>query len=325
MVASTKPLVDNDKMTVDDFYNYPFRITMERLLQYLVSKTKYTIKEIRSFIDILTHEPNTRVNLWKRPFIRQDEDLLFALMPITSVNTLYIIDEWLTAGGYSLDNRGPIFEKYLKKKLQEAMDKKGFMCIIHPNSVLRISDKVKEEVDLIAEFSDCIFIAEVKCVGYPTESRDQYNVVKRYADGANQLNRKANFLEKHKEVFSKDIAGLLYKPIVRAVIANYPLLNGYSIEDVPCMDINSLMHYINEGAIDKGLVSEDSYGKIDTSKAQRIVYYKDEKEFCQNLHKHLSNPISINSTKELCNWEMIELTAKNFPTIVFVESVKIKH
>jgi hypothetical protein len=245
-------------------------------------------------------------------------------MPITVANTLYIIDEWLTAGGYSLDNRGPIFEKHLKNELQEAMHKKDFLCKIHPNSVLRISDKVKEEIDLIAEFSDCILVAEIKCIGYPTEARDQYNAVKRYTEGANQLNRKVKFLEKYKEIFNKDIPGLAYKPIVKAVIANYPLLNGYSMEDVPCLDINSLMHYINEGAIDKGLVKIDSYDRIDTSNAQRVVYYKDEKEFCQNLNKHLSEPVSVNSLKELCSWEMIELTGKNFSPSVFVESIKIK-
>ena len=313
-----------DKLTIDTFYEYPFRIRKKQLAGFLRNKTTYTDIQITAFIELMTHKQGERTNFWSYPFIQRGDDLLLPLLPLTSSHILYIIDEWLSAGGYSLDERGPLFEAYVKQELSDSMNAKGYTCIIHPLSDLYIGQRKskegrkKEQVDLIAEFAHCILVAEIKCTGYPIESREWHNAYKRVEEGAEQLNRKVAFLETNKQHFAKQVPGLLTKPIVKTVITNYPLFSGIIIHSVTTCDVNYLTHYINDAGIDKGIVVDSREGR-DRSRTTRVTYYHNEKEFCENLPKHLENSVFMDSMREMVKWQKDQLLSG--PLVV--ENVKV--
>ncbi|RYE27051.1 MAG: hypothetical protein EOP45_02455 [Sphingobacteriaceae bacterium] len=295
------------QLTIDAIYEAPFRITWNDLVQYLELKTYYSRKQIGEFIEILTHKEG-RVNFWKTPFVKRGNDLLFPILPITGSHVLYIVDEWMKAGGFPLDNRGPLFEKHVKNQLKEDMIQKGYFCQISTSQKFCYQNK-EEEVDLVAEFRECILVAEIKCIGYPLESRDKHNAYNRVSQGAKQLNRKVNFIERNKDFFSTVIPGLLSKPIIKTVIVNFPLFSGMSIEGVPISDAKFLHHYISVGSINKGIMSLNRDGTENKMNSKFIRYYTNESEFCKNLPHYLEHPVFVESTKEITNWETTQITS----------------
>ena len=94
------------------------------------------------------------------------------------------------------------------------------------------------------------------------------------------------------------------------------------IDGVAITDITTIEYYIGTGGIDKGFVSVDKFGTRDTSASERVEFYNDESEFCQNLHAHLINPISLNALKAACNVETIEMTENSASVKLFVEGIK---
>lgn len=315
-MAQNIPFNRKGGLTIDKLYAFPFRINNHDLVNYFRNKTHYSNQEITSFIHILSHstESEERINFWKKPLVRRGNDLLFPIMPITRSHLLYLIDEWLRAGGYSLQQRGPIFEKYLKNSIERRMARKGYSCKITSTSFkLNKKDPKPEQVDIVAEFSDCILIAEAKCIGYPIEPMDWFNCHNIITKAAGQINRKVDYITKNKEQFSEKIPGLLTKPIIKAVIVNYPLFSGTIIDGVPVTEISFLENYISKGGIDDGLISIDRNGK-DTTNTTRINFYENEKEFCENFSKYLANPIIIEKLKGCCEWEELEVFPGLFTT-----------
>jgi hypothetical protein len=323
LLIQTQKLKFDEKgyLTVGGLYDYPFRISVETLLEYLKSKTYYTLEELNFFINLITHTEG-RINFWKRPFLKRGDDLLFPILPLVASRLLYVIDEWLEAGGFSLDERGHIFEKHIKDSIQSIMDDKGYTCNIYKNQFLRFGEEA-EEIDLLVEFKECILIAEVKCIGYPLESRDNFNAHKRLTEGASQLNRKVNFINKNLGHFVNDIPGLSSKPIIKAVIANYSLLSTHEIEGVVISDINTIEYYMEIGQIHEGMISIDKFGEKDTSAAKLVKLYNNESEFCKNFQSHLVNPISLNALKSASRIEVIEMTEQSAQTKLFAEGIKL--
>ncbi|HET9503045.1 MAG TPA: hypothetical protein VFO93_05865 [Hymenobacter sp.] len=266
-------------------------------------------------MDLLTHQGDGRVNFWSKPFVKRHDDLLFALLPITGSHILYLVDEWLKAGGVSLDARGPLFERYLRQQVIEDMRQRGFFCHDH-SGIITLSNGKFEEIDLLLEFRHCLLLAEIKCIGYPLEARDKYNAHKRVAQAANQVNRKANFISANQPAL---IASLPSKPLVKVVLTNYPLLSGLVVAGVPVTDAPFLHHYIADGSSRQGLTSIDAQGNRDYSKSKLIRYYEDELTFCQNLRHYLAHPVFVESTRQYCSWRVANTVADLFVEFASVD------
>ena len=253
--------------------------------------------------------------------MERGDDLLFALLPIFGSNLLYIVDEWLKVGGYSLGRRGTLFEKYVKDTISGDMKHKGYNCSVYAPRKL-VPEKAKGakwiEVDLLVEFSNCILVAEVKCITYPLESRDIFNTYSIIAEGAGQVNKVVAFLEQHKDLLRDKIPGLGSKPIVRTVITNYPLMSGHTIAGVPITDINYLRHYMSDGKIDRGAIALTADGEYDRSSTVNIKYHTNEKEFCDNLSKYLAHSLLVDFLREGCRWEKVQVSPD-----LFFEHVKM--
>ncbi|MGG1254342.1 hypothetical protein ABE205_27155, partial [Brevibacillus agri] len=177
-----------------------------------------------------------------------------------------------------------ILETFIKNDLKSKLVSKGNFTI--PSlSDFQISKKVSEEIDLIVSFDDFIFIAEIKNVKYPMEPRDVHNAIKRLSDGALQLKRKINFVQKHNDYFSEILNGVEGKPIYSAVICNYPHFTGMKLHDVPIIDFMALATYFGHGSI-TDLRSENI--DAESQKVRELRLWNNRKEFADNFPNYLS-------------------------------------
>ncbi|MED1643182.1 hypothetical protein P4U99_08255 [Brevibacillus agri] len=278
-----------------DIKDYMVRIRKKDLMNYFIDTTTYTTTQIESYINLIQSDilQMERINLWKRPLVK-DQDVFYLSIPsILSPNYLQLIDEWLEGAGFNLNERGFALETFIKNDLKSKLVSKGNFTI--PSlSDFQISKKVSEEIDLIVSFDDFIFIAEIKNVKYPMEPRDVHNAIKRLSDGALQLKRKINFVQKHNDYFSEILNGVEGKPIYSAVICNYPHFTGMKLHDVPIIDFMALATYFGHGSI-TDLRSENI--DAESQKVRELRLWNNRKEFADNFPNYLIKPTVVDDLK----------------------------
>lgn len=298
----------NDKINLKD---YLVRIKKNDLINYFKDTTTYTITQINSYIDLIQSEviQKERINLWKRPLIR-DQDVFFLSIPsILSPNYLQLIDEWLEGAGFSLNERGYALEDFIKNDLASKLVSKGNFTI--PKlSKFQVSKRAFEEIDLIISFDDFIFIAEIKNVKYPMEPRDVHNAIKRLSDGATQLKRKISFVQKHHDYFSDLLNGINGKPIYSAVICNYSHFTGMILNDIPVIDFMALTSYFSHGSITD--LRSDSIN-AESTVVREIKLWNNRKEFAENFPDYLIKPIIVENLKNIfeVNYHKITIDTAN--------------
>jgi hypothetical protein len=290
--------IENDKINgISDLHKFSYGIKINDLRKYLASKTKFSDKQINEFIKLLEYSTG-RDDLWKKPFVKQQNCYLFPLIAIRNPQIIYLIDEWIEAGGLSLDYRGPLFENYIKNALTNELNKKNFFFKIPQRKKFSDRNGNKEEIDLILITKKSVLIAEVKCIKYPMNSRSRHDAINRLQKGAAQVNRKTNYLLANQKAFEEDIGDIENKEIVKAVITNYPTFSGLELEGVPIIDFFLLETYINPGQLVlKAMISSNTNTKIFSlgKDSKTIKFYANEDEFSSNLRHYLENPPAVRS------------------------------
>ncbi|WP_309479990.1 hypothetical protein [Brevibacillus agri] len=126
------------------------------------------------------------------------------------------------------------------------------------------------------------------------EPRDVHNAIKRLSDGALQLKRKINFVQKHNDYFSEILNGVEGKPIYSAVICNYPHFTGMKLHDVPIIDFMALATYFGHGSI-TDLRSENI--DAESQKVRELRLWNNRKEFADNFPNYLIKPTVVDDLK----------------------------
>ncbi len=270
---------------------YKVKIKKYDLVNYVVTKTKYSVAQVKQIIELFCHQDGY-FNIWERPIITVGKYLIPVMLPLLSPNSLRMIDYWLEKGGFDLDSRGTLFEKYIKDVLINTLNRKGFKINIPTQNIFRNKKDDFEEIDLILELKNVTLIAEVKCIKYPFDPRDYFNMHQRLSDGAEQINKKVEFLKSNISDFASE--SYLSKPLVKLVITNYPIFSGYIIQGVPVTDFSLIENYFINGALGKGRMKATKKGvEIDDTFHSEIKYYHNENELSDNLENFFKNPIPI--------------------------------
>jgi hypothetical protein len=307
---------------IKNFDLYKIRIKKNDLINYVFSKTKYSQAQIKDLIELFSHKEGYH-NIWEKPLIEFDNYLIPIMLPLLSPNTLRMTDFWLEKGGFDLDTRGVLFENYLKEFLLDTLNRKGFFVNIPDKNIFRNTKDDFEEIDLIVELKNITIIAEVKCIKYPFDPRDYHNMLSRLSDGAKQINRKIDFIQKNIEDFKDE--RYLYKPIIKLVITNLPLFSGYLIDEVAITDFSLIENYFISGTLNKGKMMINSRGlEIDDSYISGIKYYRNEDEFSENLESFFKNPIPISEKFKDVYIEETQLTIPDFEPKIIMDYVQFK-
>lgn len=212
-------------------------------------------------------------------------------------------DSWLDEAGVDLTHRGSKFEKYIKKSLEESLGKKGFTYYIPKINKFKNKNGEFEEIDLLINLKDIVILAEVKCIRYAMECRDTHNNMKTIQKAANQVKRKADFINKYKEELQDVTRNIEGKNIIKVIITNYPIFAGTTVDDIPVIDFYLFNSYFLSGKLTNVAVSSGNIKEI-----PKELYYSNESEMCKNLEKFLYAPPSINVLKKKLKLEEKNLT-----------------
>jgi len=307
---------------IHDFNLYRIKIKKTDLINYTLSKTKYSRIQVKQILELFIHKDGYH-NIWERPIIEFGEYLIPVMLPLISPNSLRMTDYWLEKGGFDLDSRGFLFEKYIKDSLLQILKKKGFQVRIPSENIFRNKNDEFEEIDLILELKSITILAEVKCIKYPFDPRDYHNMYSRLSEGVTQINRKVNFIQTNIEDFKNE--QYLLKPFVKLVITNLPLFSGHVIDGVSITDFSLIENYFISGALNKGrMVMEKKGFKIDDSFQSGIKYYTNENEFSDNLEKFFMNPIPISEKLKDIHIEETQITLPNSNPKIIMDYVNFK-
>jgi hypothetical protein len=288
LAHQTKKEEDSDPLI--SFRRYQLKMNKNELINYVLLKTRYSRLQIKQIVDLICHN-NTYYNIWERPFIQSDQFLLPVLFPLLSPNTLRLTDFWLEKGGFDLDRRGVMFEKYIKSVIHSSVKRKGYFVKVIDKELYRLDNGDFEEIDLIVELKNIVLVGEVKCIKFPFGPRDFHNMNKRLTDGALQLERKIEFLKEHQKVFENTID--FTKKIVSVVVTNYPIFSGIKINQIPVFDISLLENYFVSGSLKRGRISGDDkktkFKEVGTIKS----YYSNEDEMSDKLKAFIEKPYPV--------------------------------
>ena len=306
-----------------EFFNlYKIKIKKYDLVNYVVTKTKYSVPQVKQIIELFCHKEGY-FNIWERPIIEFGKYLIPVMLPLLSPNSLRMLDYWLEKGGFDLDSRGDLFEKYIRDVLLNTLNRKSFKVNIPSQNIFRNNNDEFEEIDLILELKNITLIAEVKCIKYPFDPRDYYNMHQRLSEGAEQINRKTEFLKSNISDFASE--SFLSKPLVKLVITNYPIYSGYIIHGVPITDFSLIENYFINGALGKGRMKATNKGvEIDDSFHSEIKYYNNEDELSNNLKKFFVNPIPISEKLKDVYIEETQISLPKANPKIIMDYVKFK-
>jgi hypothetical protein len=313
----------DESSNIEIFTQYRMKIKKHDLISYLLNKTKYSKAQIIQIIEIFIHKDGI-FNIWEQPLHEIDNYLFPIMLPLTSPNTLRMIDFWLEKGGFNLEKRGKLFENHLIEVLLKALNEKGYKVNIPKKNIYKNRYGQQEEIDLIVELKNVTIIAEVKCIKYPFGPRDYHNMYKRLSEGAEQINRKATFINSNKSDFEKH--SFLSKPLIKLVITNYPFFSGYKIKDVPIVDASLIDNYFINGALSNGkLITEKKKLQLDISINSSTKYYSNEDELSNNLSDFMNNPIPISKKINDVYIEENQISLPSASPKIVMDYVKFKH
>lgn len=307
---------------VKNFNLFKLKIKKYELINYLVIKTKYSRNQVTQTLELFIQKEGY-YNIWERPIIQIGNFLFPVILPLINPNSLRMLDYWLEKGGFDLDSRGLLFEKHIKHVLLFELKRKGYEVNIPTENIFRNGNDEFEEIDLIVELKNITLLAEVKCIKYPFDPRDYYNMYSRLSEGAKQINRKTHFLNENIEHFKKN--SFLSKPIVKLVITNYPIFSGYEIDGVSIADFSLLENYFINGALSKGRMVGTKMGvEINNAFSSEIKYYNNEDEFSDNLDNFFKNPVPISEKLKDVYIEETQISLPDANPKIIMDYVKFK-
>ena len=310
-MSSDNKELDDSVYKTEDFNKFPYFISKNKLKEYLQLRTTFSNKQINDFFELIIHKQSERINLWKKPFLRKGDSLLFTFLPVISPMTVGLIDNWIENSGMSLRDRGTYLENYIKKTIEGELSKKGYFFKIPNRKKYKLSNS-SEEIDLIIVLKSIVVICEIKCIKFPMMPRDYHNSLERLKGGARQIVRKSKFITENQNDFIDDLGDISNKEIINLVITNYPLFTGFSFDNVPVIDFFLLDAYINSGTFTDNIIVSDNGKPIFNETIREIKYYNDEDEFCENFESNMKSPFVVNDLKKKFNLKMAKITPENF-------------
>ena len=193
----------------------------------------------------------------------------------------------------NLQERGIIFEDYIKDKTKEILKNKNFKFFIPDIKKFKNSDENEEEIDLIVSLENIILLIELKCIKYPIENHDIENAKQRLMEGVLQIKRKKSFLQGNVQLFKSKQINIENKEIIPLVITNNPNFTGLIIDNIPIIDFELFNNYINVGKFITAKIDNQSF-----EEHKSVIYYNNQREFEENIKDFMNNPIPLKDIEE---------------------------
>jgi hypothetical protein len=311
---------DDSIFSISDIDKFPVKIKRNALMEYFRQRTEYSGSQINTFMNLICHKFGDRINLWDRPLVQFEDSIYINFLPTLNPILLNLIDYWLDQGGFSLDERGKLMEKYLTDMLFSTLKQKKYKFQLPETSKLYNQQKKYEEVDLVVNLRDVVLVAEAKCIKYPMEARDRHNAMKRLHIAAKQVKRKVEFIKKYSNELAGQIGVTAGKSFLPLIITNYPIYTTHKIDGVTVTDFYLFESYFRSGKFTDAKMYQDGTTEV----LKEHYYYKSETQMNENLDSFFQKPLPVESLKALFHIVPLKVSIDDIDYEIFVTSAQMK-
>ena len=276
-----------------DLWQFAPRIPRAKLYRLLVEALGVRLEVARRIIDFLTFSASQQEEIWARPLIALDEEMVTPVVAcLTDPNPLRMVEKWMKLGGVDLQQRGDAFEEHAREHLAVALSEssmlKGGVCRHRYNLERRESDP--GDIDLIIWFGSTVLVGEAKCTLYPARASEFHNYFRTLEGAARQASRKAAGFKTQANEFWQRIAKVPPPEetrVVPFVLTNLSFGVGMSFSDVPVVDLLILERFLGDGFLERFVQFEPS-GKHKAG--QTLKFYNSAQEAEDVVTRYLMDP-----------------------------------
>jgi hypothetical protein len=308
---------DNSVYALGTIYKYAPGISTSELVNLLMSTLSINKINAFSILKFFTFDPGAKDDLWSTPLIKFEDKLYPLFSPLLHGNLIRNLELWMKKGDMDLSQRGYLFEAEACKEIKNAIKKSNFLKNSSSNEKsIKIGPK-KEEIDIVLNIGNAILIGEAKCTLYPTEAMDYFQFFQIMTYASEQAKRKANIATENLNELIDKIGGFDDKKmeifrIMPFILTNLTLGVGFSIGDVPILDLLTLTKYLKEATWEKMVRFEPDGTK---TVGETVRFYSSEDEAEAHIEDYLKKIPQIEFYKPFFKIE-------NFPHIKFDKGEK---
>lgn len=263
-------------------------------------------------IDYLTFNASVREQLWFKPLVKLSDSLLGLVVPaVDGVNFLRLTDHLLKEIKSLEEEIGVLFEQHVRAELLESAA--GFKykdrLKVMPGAVrFDISPTEREEIDLVYALGNKIYIGEDKAILFPSEQLEVFRYIETLAGGAEQAQRKADFVKNHLPEFLKAtkldrVVDASLATVCPLVVTNSPFFSGFELMGVPVSDLFILPPYFRTGHLKKSAYT-NAKGQL-TATSQE-TFYETEQQAIDNHEAYLRKPPQLTAFEPYATLDDVE-------------------
>lgn len=279
--------------TLADLWQFAPRIPRAKLYRLLAQALELKFEIARRIIDFLIFSPSQQEEIWARPFIALDDQLVTPVVAcLTNPNPLRMVEKWMKLGGIDLQQRGEAFEEHAREQLAEALSAssilKGGVCP-HRYKLKRRADN-PGDIDLILWFGNTVLIGEVKCTLFPARASEFHNYFTTLERAGRQISRKAAAFKSGTDQFWRQIAKSpppAETRVVPFVLTNLCFGVGMRFSGVPAVDLLILERFVGDGFLERFVMFEPD-GKH--TAGETLKFYSSAEEAEQAVERYLCDP-----------------------------------
>jgi hypothetical protein len=255
-----------------------------------------------ALLHFLIYRGEAGQELWTQPLVEVAEGRLApvfgaALFP----NLSRLIDRWMQQLGVDMSQRGPAFEQHIREHLAKAISASRLRqdAAVLPSALnLRPAGEPEEEIDVVFVLGPIVFVCEVKCVLFPTEPKQKALYRKTITGAADQINRKAAAIERHREVMlgalrDHGISVPKHFSVIKLVVLNSEMQSGFRVEGVTIVDENILRMFFEGEIVDFALERQD--GRVE--ELQKRSFYSSSDEALVAAPTYFESPPQLDAFK----------------------------
>lgn len=210
MANKGEALADTDAPSQSWLTEYLPILQIDALVQALSTATGIQPAAGRLIVDFFTYRGSNGQEIWAAPLVPVGPRTVAPVFAaIVSPNLRRLVDIWMRLGGIDLEVRGPAFEQYLRRRMQDSI---AASPVLQDNAkflphgyTFGPSEGRSEQIDLLFVIGSTVFIGEAKCILEPTEAKGLSNHRRTVLGAAEQAIRKSRCIENNKAEFIKDV------------------------------------------------------------------------------------------------------------------------
>lgn len=272
--------------------SYAPQLLKDDLERCIAESQRISLSRAKAILQQLTYTGTRAHELWNRPLIEIDENILVPVLPVlTAPMPFLLIQKWLRDAKINPDIKGQDFEEYVRAELAYAF---ASARIIRRGGVFsgraRTNDAIGD-IDLLFWFGNTLVICEVKSTVVPDTPRGEHNFHQLIAGARDQAATKAAFVRDNIQAFlhrtgiQLDSARDIH--VHSLVLTSMTHTVGGQEGEIPCTDLITLLMFICLGEA-AGTLILDITGKV--YRHDRVQVYESEEEAEKKFVDYFQHP-----------------------------------